>query len=700
MQALALLKKAQTPQDYQVCVNLFTDAIAGNASKSTHFFSRGKCFLALHQYQRALFDFSMAIRLDSGGGNNVAKHIGYRGYCYRSLGRLQESLKDYNEAIRIGQGDNAQYYYERALVYYDLEEYENCISDFTLGLEKKLSPQQSYQSHFYRGIAHRKINELQKSVESLKGCLEIDATKSEGHNHLGLSYAQMGDYEAAKAAFSAALTAHQEKLKQLAGGSELEQPPEEETIISSKYLNNRGLACYHLSNYEEAAGDFTEAISHYGKDAGIFFNRGNAYFSMKKYDKALEGYETAIAHDEDNAVYYHHQGLAFQGLHAIQQAIDAYLQAIELDPTHYPSKFHLGIMYHVDGQYSRALEVFSGDIPHDQALYERRGLVFRDMGKYDLALSDFTSAIDLEENGRYYYHRGVVYLRMLQETEAIADFNVALQLGGRGPSFQNCCVYNDRGLAYRALGNLSRAIADLTFALQEQEALLLSTEVDKTVVNELDFALPTNLVTTEYFANRAQCFVEQGLYARAEQDLSKALQVDPKDPQLLYKRGIARYAQDFFQQAIDDLTASLEQGAYPQNLHDIYYHLGVSFANLGKHLFAVPAFDEAIKRVKMEDYPHYVHERAKSEQVIGEHEKALRDFSKVLEAQPNNARAYFRRGFSFKALRFYEEAAEDFEAAKECEPQDTRFVVNYRKLHNVQAINLGPSGHEDPKPKY
>ena len=34
-----------------------------------------------------------------------------------------------------------------------------------------------------------------------------------------------------------------------------------------------------------------------------------------------------------------------------------------------------------------------------------------------------------------------------------------------------------------------------------------------------------------------------------------------------------------------------------------------------------------------------------------------------------------------------------------CEPQDTRFVVNYRKLHNVQAINLGPSGHEDTKPK-
>ena len=58
----------------------------------------------------------MAIRLDSSTGNNVAKHIGHRGYCYRSLGRLQEALKDYNEAIRISQSENAQYYYERALV--------------------------------------------------------------------------------------------------------------------------------------------------------------------------------------------------------------------------------------------------------------------------------------------------------------------------------------------------------------------------------------------------------------------------------------------------------------------------------------------------------------------------------------------------------------------------------------------------------
>ena len=65
-QALALLRKAGTYADYETCASLFTDAIALNNSKALYYFSRGKCFLALHQYQRALFDFSMALRLESG----------------------------------------------------------------------------------------------------------------------------------------------------------------------------------------------------------------------------------------------------------------------------------------------------------------------------------------------------------------------------------------------------------------------------------------------------------------------------------------------------------------------------------------------------------------------------------------------------------------------------------------------------------
>jgi hypothetical protein len=37
--------------------------------------------------------------------------------------------------------------------------------------------------------------------------------------------------------------------------------------------------------------------------------------------------------------------------------------------------------------------------------------------------------------------------------------------------------------------------------------------------------------------------------------------------------------------------------------------------------------------------------------MINYHEKAIEDFSSVIKRNPKNAHAYFRRAFSFKAMR-------------------------------------------------
>jgi len=149
----------------------------------------------------------------------------------------------------------------------------------------------------------------------------------------------------------------------------------------------------------------------------------------------------------------------------------------------------------------------------------------------------------------------------------------------------------------------------------------------------------------------------------AEADLSSALKIDPSDPQLLYKRGIARYADQRYSEAISDLKASIRNTKHDNqtsanlpywgNSADIYFHLGLCYANLGKHQLAVPAFDQSI--LHCPNKPHYLHERAKCSQVVGNHEEAIIDFTRVLEMQPTNARALFRRGFSYKSLQKYME---------------------------------------------
>lgn len=43
-----------------------------------------------------------------------------------------------------------------------------------------------------------------------------------------------------------------------------------------------------------------------------------------------------------------------------------------------------------------------------------------------------------------------------------------------------------------------------------------------------------------------------------------------------------------------------------------------------------------------------------------QYKKALDDYSEVITLQPKNSHAYFGRAFAYKALKEYDNAAEDF----------------------------------------
>lgn len=80
--------------------------------------------------------------------------------------------------------------------------------------------------------------------------------------------------------------------------------------------------------------------------------------------------------------------------------------------------------------------------------------------------------------------------------------------------------------------------------------------------------------------------------------------------------------------------------------------------------------------------------------MILRHEQAVEDFNIVIRKCPKNANAYFRRAFSLKALKRYNEAIDDFEKCKLLDPMNSRFMVNYKKLKGVQCIVLCEPGHE------
>ena len=79
---------------------------------------------------------------------------------------------------------------------------------------------------------------------------------------------------------------------------------------------------------------------------------------------------------------------------------------------------------------------------------------------------------------------------------------------------------------------------------------------------------------------------------------------------------------------------------------------------------------------------------------LGEHEKAIEDYSKAIELNPKNAAVYNNRGISYRKLEEYKKAIEDYSKAIELEPGDADAYYNraysYRKLgeHEKALDNL------------
>jgi len=140
---------------------------------------------------------------------------------------------------------------------------------------------------------------------------------------------------------------------------------------------------------------------------------------------------------------------------------------------------------------------------------------------------------------------------------------------------------------------------------------------------------------------------------------------------------------------------------------DCWFYMGLSYYFLYSNSspLLTSAAREAVLASSMDAYTNAynlypkgckaIHERAKLRQHAGMHYDAISDFSVVLERQPGNSFAMFRRGLSHRVCKNYENAAEDFEGARKLNPETAAFKIHYREMEGLTSIEVRPPGLED-----
>ncbi|HMF20557.1 MAG TPA: tetratricopeptide repeat protein [Pseudolabrys sp.] len=215
-------------------------------------FEQGFAAFNAHDYDRAIYDYNEAIRLDP----NNARAIFYRGAAYGNKDDLDRAIADFNEAIRLDP-NHARAFYNRGLAYGKKGDNARAIADYDESI--RLDPKYALAFN-NRGFVYSKKGEYARAITDYDEAIRLDPNNALAFVNRGIAYGRKGDTDRAIADFNEAIRLDPK---------------------NSSAFNDRGLGYAKKGDYNRAIANFDEAIRLNPKSALTFCNRGNAKLKIK-----------------------------------------------------------------------------------------------------------------------------------------------------------------------------------------------------------------------------------------------------------------------------------------------------------------------------------------------------------------------------------------------------------------------------------
>jgi len=371
--------------------------------------------------------------------NLTAGLLHQRSYAYKGLGQFDKALEDLNKALELAP-NSAMIWESRAYVYKGLKQFDKALEDLNKALKFALeNPKENIAASRCavilngRAYVYKGLGQLGKAIEDLNKALELAPNFATVWDSRAEMYEAQGEY--AKAAADC--------RKALEFDPNMKEP--KETLARCEAILNKVAPT--------GGGSSTQQTGSACPKCGKIIQQG------KKFCSAC-GTKLELTCGSCGAKLEISEAFCGECGAALTPAKTASEIAAEAT-----ASYKEGEKIWKEGKYKDSMELFTKAInlgyTETRLAYYYRGEAYRLTAQYDLALSDYNAAINLDKNfASAYGARGETYRLKAQYDQAISDFNTAISLNAN-----NDFAYACRGMTYMKKGLKQDAIRDLEKAL-------------------------------------------------------------------------------------------------------------------------------------------------------------------------------------------------------------------------------------------
>ena len=474
--------------------------------------------IASRYVDRAIKDYTRAIHISP---SSYLLFL-YRGRMLLKQGLMTEATMDFHAAFDLN-SSIAQTFIQRALVLCFQRKYKQVIEEYELQKKKKkriedpalllliakariscgdyrealidLKTAVEYtrrdpQIYLQRGICYENLQEWQPAIVEFSRCIVLMPAFAKAHYHRGLCKLYFGDDTG---------------LTDLNSAVSLDEKFFEAYLTRASYYHSIGM-------YTNSIEDCNEALKLEPTSIRSHLLRGACKCKLNQFGLAITDFSKVINIDKTSVFAFYNRAIAYQLLNDLENAVKDYsiVLLIHEDSSAYRNR---ALIYWKMGDHENALfDLYAArdHFPSDSKLRGLLGLCLQKASRFNESISEFTAAVKLEPfQTETLLGRGNVYASMGSHKLARRDYARVIHM----------YPYNTEGYV-----NIGYSFQGDNKPFQAWEAFTQALTIDKRCTAALDGRAIVNLVMKNPFASLM--------------DLSVAIEMEPKNAELLTNRGV------------------------------------------------------------------------------------------------------------------------------------------------------------------